>query len=1076
MVAFEVVLNSSQDTWLNHHRILGKCIFPAAGYIELLLANCDFTNATENFCTGIQMEKIKFLKPMIFHSAEDKTIKITLPEPDSSGSFQIESNASQGMTDTHLEGYLGYIQKRKQLTVNCEDIKKRCCKRLDGKELYSRYTQAGIEYGPFFRSVQNVWYDESAVLAEIHIDNGSDHPDSQFYLHPALLDGAFQSTGIFSLVDKADSMYMPFSIDRIMIYNLSSPICFSYSRIIKKEKAGSQTQKFEIALCDSNGAVHIEIDGFSLKSLPKKAALPKSHLIYTDRAQMSAHKTGTIAAEREKDDVGDVCNQRTIKQAGRYPIPTQWDGKMYEKADKDKPSANDQYRDRDIAVIGVAGRFPHAENLDAFWDTISNGKTAVSEVPLQRWDIDQVYDDNPDAPGKTNCRFGCFLKDIDRFDPMLFGISVNKAKYIDPQQRLMLETVYQTIEDAGYGNKRLSKTRTGVYIGVCHNEYVHRGGQQSEKLLSHVASGNTSSAIANRISYYFDFTGPSMAIDTACSSSLTALYYAVRDILDGACLYALVGGVNLTLSASTHVIFSKLGVLSADGMCRPFDKKATGYVRGEGVGAILLKPLKPAIADRDNIHAVIKGAAINHTGKTNGFNSPSAVSETSVITDALQKAHLHPETISYIETHGTGTTMGDQIEFRGLANAFKNYTAKRGYCALSSIKPNIGHLESASGIASVIKTILALKKKKIPPLIHFKTPNTKIDFINSPFYICDRQKDWNSSCTPRRAAVSSFGFGGTNTHVLFEEYERTDNHAKTERLESMVTLSANSMTAAKNLIGQVVAFLNNNSDTNLINVCGTLNSGRDHHKKFRLAIVGSTHQEIADALKMYVSDKKMSSRMYVSETAAKNGKIAFVFANADNRNCRELFDTKPSFRKIFQEWEHDIHHHVRENDMFPENITSHLPSFISGLAVSSILLRYGIVPHVVGGVGTGRYSASLMLHCGMKAYQSALPMITVNKNSFHIRSVSSPGEMNASNKENEFDYSSDDIRAWLQQHGYSLIIDPMHIGSWKELLDVVARAYTHGVTVDWDEYYTDDTFCRISLPTYPFKRTQYWLE
>lgn len=1012
---FEVILNNSREIWLGDHRILGKCIFPAAGYIELVIANLDVPDHRDDQAPGVQFERFKILTPLVFDPAEDKKIEIELPPVDSPEPFRVKTKNPQGNWDIHVEGYIKSSSAEKTRRLNIEEIKSRCSHRFAGPEYYSLYRQAGVEYGPFFQSVQYLHWNESEVLSEMRLTDTGSAAGDLFYLHPAFLDGAFQSVGVFPFFAERKLLYLPFYIDQIVVYGSLPDPCFCYGRASKKANTTSAADllKFDISFCNGAGEVRLEIRGFCLKALPP----PKS------------------------------------------------------SRSEDAP-AKMEYRAEDIAVIGMAGRFPGAADLEGFWQNLADGVPAVSEIPGERWPVERFYDQDGSAPGKTNCRYGCFLTDIDRFDPMFFGISVNKAKYMDPQQRLMLETAFQTVEDAAYGNNLLARTRTGVYVGVSHNEYIHLGDRGVHQVLSHVASGNTFSAIANRISYFLDLTGPSIAVDTACSSSLVALYYAVQDINRGECDYALVGGVNLTLSPSTHIIFSQLGVLSADGLCRPFDKEAGGYVRGEGVGAVLLKSLNQALTDRDNIHAVIRGIALAHTGATNGFNSPSAVSETSVILDAYRRAGVTAEDISYIESHGTGTKLGDQIEFRGLVGAFKKHTSKRGFCALGSIKANIGHLEPAAGIASVIKTILALKSQKIPPMLNFATANDKIDFNQSPFFVNDRLIDWNHQSGPRRAGVSTFGFGGSNVHLVLEEFCRSAEQSENHKHNCLLTLSTRSSATVKRMIEQVIRALGRAPDSSLHDICGTLNAGRHHHDKFRLAVLADSREDLIKKLSRCLEGKGIPQGVFVSGDNEKKAKIAFLFGPDYPIRSWQEFRNEPAFVRRFGDWPGD----------------DSLASFLYGFSLSEVLQTYGIKPQVVGGIGVGEIIAAVASGClsleealtmvskgesPAKLAQSKIPFLWEEGGTFHVQPAfhEKPPPLPSAKS-----YSVEAAKSWLGENEYSVIVEPSKIQSMSDLDSLVARLYAKGINIDWHGYYEGDPFYRISLPTYPFKRTRYWMD
>ncbi|NJM88982.1 MAG: polyketide synthase, partial [Hydrococcus sp. RU_2_2] len=387
-----------------------------------------------------------------------------------------------------------------------------------------------------------------------------------------------------------------------------------------------------------------------------------------------------------------------------------------------------------IAIVGIGCRFPGADNPEAFWRLLCDGVEAISQVPESRWDVEKYYDPDPAKPSKTHTRRGGFLKEIDRFDPQFFGISPREANTIDPQQRLLLEVAWEALEDGGQIPENLAGTQTGVFIGIGTHDYSIMLWQHpiSEP---YATTGTGNCIAANRISYAFDFKGPSLAVDTACSSSLVAVHLACQSIWNGESTMALAGGVNIILLPTIMVGFSKGGFLSGDGRCKSFDSTANGYVRSEGAGIVVLKPLSQAQADRDDIYAVIRGSAVNQDGWTNGLAAPNPKAQEAVIREACHKAGVSPGQIQYVEAHGTGTKLGDPIEMQALGAVLGDDREPGDYCAVGSVKTNIGHAETAAGVAGLIKVVLMLKYKQIPPTLHFEDPNPAIAFDKLPLRV-----------------------------------------------------------------------------------------------------------------------------------------------------------------------------------------------------------------------------------------------------------------------------------------------------------------------------------------------------
>jgi acyl transferase domain-containing protein/acyl carrier protein len=433
-----------------------------------------------------------------------------------------------------------------------------------------------------------------------------------------------------------------------------------------------------------------------------------------------------------------------------------------------------------IAIVGASLRFPGAESMSELWRRLVDEQCVVSDLPAVRRESDESYA-TPDG-GASRVRGG-FLADADAFDASFFGISPREAMYMDPQQRFALELAWKAVEDAGYQASALQGSMTGVFMGVANTDYTELLEKQGDVFDACVPTGTSSAIIANRISYWFDFHGPSLTVDTACASSLVAVHQAVRALERGDCDHALAGGVNLCWSGRRFTALSRNGMLSENGLCKAFDASADGYVRAEGGAVIMLKPLATALADGDAIHAVIKGIGTNHGGRTNSLTITNPQAHADLIRSVYEEAGVPASSVSYIETHGPGTPLGDPIEIHGLKTAFSRLTekedgpAKPSSCGLGSVKTNLGHLESAAGIAGMLKVVAAMKHRTLPATLHFDQLNPLIKLDDSPFYIVERTQPWEPGTgtdgepLPLRAGVSSFGFGGTNAHVLLEAYE-----------------------------------------------------------------------------------------------------------------------------------------------------------------------------------------------------------------------------------------------------------------------------------------------------------------
>lgn len=513
----------------------------------------------------------------------------------------------------------------------------------------------------------------------------------------------------------------------------------------------------------------------------------------------------------------------------------------------------------DIAIIGIHGIFPQSDDLASFWQHLLTGHDLVTEVPQERWDWRTYYGDSTQHPNKSNSKWGGFIKDIDQFDAAFFNLSAREANLMDPQHRLFLESVWKSIEDAGYNPLELGSAKVGVFAGVEFSEYQTLIATQQKDFHGFIATGNSHSMLANRVSYFFNFQGPSEAVDTACSSSLVAIHRAVQAIRYGECEIAIAGGVSLMLNPDTLVVTSQLGALSADGRCKTFDKSANGYVKGEGVGSILLKPLTQAQRDGDHIYAVIKASAVNHGGKAQSLTAPNAKAQSELLINAYTQANISPETISYIETHGTGTALGDPAEIEGLKRAFASLLGtqtKAGSIGLGSVKTNIGHLEPASGIAGLMKLILAMTHEQLPGLLHLQELNPFINLADSPFYIAQKTQRWSRSQNaagqeiPLRAGISSFGFGGTNAHVVLEEGRPHQLPIELQQAKPyyLLSLSAKQASSLQHKIDALKHWLERQQNpVSLSSLSFTLNLGRAHFLH-RCALVVASVDELLAAL------------------------------------------------------------------------------------------------------------------------------------------------------------------------------------------------------------------------------------
>ena len=509
-----------------------------------------------------------------------------------------------------------------------------------------------------------------------------------------------------------------------------------------------------------------------------------------------------------------------------------------------------------IAVIGMAGQFPQAKNLEEFWQNLAQGRNCITQVPANRWDINAYYQPGEAVAGKSNSQWVGALEDYDRFDPLFFNISPTEAESMDPQQRLFLQACWQSIEDAGYDARVLSGSKCGVFVGCTTGDY-HQLSRQHQ-LSAQGFTGGAMSILAARISYFLNLQGPCISIDTACSSSLVAMAHACDSLRSGASNLALAGGVSVMAGPDLHIMTSQAGMLSPQGKCFTFDQRADGFVPGEGVGVVVLKRLAEAEKDGDMIYAVIQGWGVNQDGRTNGITAPNPESQTRLEQEVYDKYRIDPASIQLIEAHGTGTKLGDPIEVEGLKKAFARYTQNKEYCALGSVKSNIGHCMMAAGIAGAIKLVLALKHKQLPPTINFEQLNEHIGLRDSPFYVNSRLQHWELKGAKRRlAAISSFGFSGTNAHMVLGEY-LPPPVVRPPVTKAIIPLSAKTAIQLQQRARDLLDFIRKQAaSVDLIEMAYTLQVGREPMEE-RLGMVVSSVEELAEKLEAYIADKPES--------------------------------------------------------------------------------------------------------------------------------------------------------------------------------------------------------------------------
>ena len=686
----------------------------------------------------------------------------------------------------------------------------------------------------------------------------------------------------------------------------------------------------------------------------------------------------------------------TINPKGNYAQLLK-DALLQLREQKAKLEVIEREKTEPIAIIGMACRFPGgADDPETFWEGLVNGQDAITEIPPDRWDIDRYYDPDPDASGKMNCRYGGVIGNLDQFDPGLFGLSPREAVSLDPQQRLLLEVVWEAIEAATASPQWLSSVSTGVFVGICSNDYTqHLINQGEQSIDAYLAVGNSHSTAAGRLSHLFGLSGPCLAMDTSCSSSLVAVHLACLNLRNRECDVAIAGGVQRLLSPIFNINFSKARMLAADGRCKTFDASADGYVRSEGCGAVVLKRLSDANAENDHIVALIRSSAINHDGHTSGLTVPNGVSQQAVIRRALDNAKIDSADVDYVEAHGTGTALGDPVEIGALADIFGDSHSQERPLVVGSVKTNIGHLEAAAGIAGLLKVILQMQHQKIVPHLHLQRPNPYINWDTIPITVPKNCLPWPNTAKPRLAGVSSFGFSGTNAHVVLEEAPsvapKPSTDSSSERPRHVLTLSAQSEPALSELIARYRSYLAKHPELDIGDVCWSANTGRSHFDN-RLAIITGSTSELIE--KFRVMDRKndtLDCDILRSKVSAPP-ETAFIFADEAMSvldEGQQLYQSNPIFRQAFERCDKFLEPYLekpltpllnpKSNDEFLEGQSLYTKPIVFALeyALYQLWQFWGITPSIVTGYGIGEYLAAHI--AGVLSLEDSLKLLVARE-------------------------------------------------------------------------------------------------
>jgi acyl transferase domain-containing protein len=642
----------------------------------------------------------------------------------------------------------------------------------------------------------------------------------------------------------------------------------------------------------------------------------------------------------------------------------------------------------DIAVIGMACRVPGSNNPEEYWQNLKNGReslTTLSDEALREADVSETDITNPNY-----VKSGMFLENMECFDAGFFGFSPQDARILDPQHRHFLECAWETFEDAGYVPNELEGS-VGIYAGSGHNAYLPLNLMTNPELLKQVGffllrhTGNDKDFLATRASYLFNLLGPSVNVQTACSTSLVGIHLAVQSLLSGECDMSLAGGVTINMPHHQGYLYKENEILSQDGHCRPFEASSGGTVFGSGVGCVLLKRLEDAIADGDNIHAVIKSSAINNDGANKvSYLAPSVDGQAAAIRETIEIADIDPASVGFIECHGTGTAMGDPIEVTALTQAYGADNPKKQYCALGSVKSNIGHLDTAAGVVGFIKVVMSLKNKQIPATLHFNAPNPAIDFENSPFYVNDRLRNWTSDAV-RRGGVSSLGVGGTNAHVILEEHVPDLESKNVQRPYQLMLMSGRSKDVVDRYSVTHAEFLNDTGES-LENIAYTSAVGRKVFKH-RRAVVAATAQDMSNELGAAKSAVRADHKA-PDEPAP----VAFMFAGGGAQYVnmgQDLYENEPFYKSTLDECiqiaqgmlDFDLRGILfpKEADEEQARVDIIIPSrtlpalFVTQYAQALLWQSWGVKPELFIGHSVGEYTAACL--AGVFSFKDALSIV-----------------------------------------------------------------------------------------------------
>lgn len=760
-----------------------------------------------------------------------------------------------------------------------------------------------------------------------------------------------------------------------------------------------------------------------------------------------------------------------------------------------------------IAVIGLGCRFPgRADDPDAFWQLLQEGRDAVVPVAPDRYDIDEVYDPKPATPGKTYVREGGYLERVDQFSPEFFRLSPREADIMDPQQRLMLEVSWEALENAGQVRNLLG-TSTGVFVGATTNDYGTYVAPGELRDNPHYGTGNTLNGLAGRVSHFLGLRGPSMVVDSACSSSLVTVHLACQSLRQRDCDLALAGGVNVLLSPDVTINVCQAKILAKDGRCKAFDASADGYGRGEGAGLVVLKRLRDALRDRDNVMAVLLGSAINHDGASSGFTVPNGAAQQALLRRAWDSAKVDPAELDYIEAHGTGTPLGDPIEIRALDAVLRGGRSPDDPALLGTVKTNLAHLESAAGIAGLIKVVLSLQHECLPVNLHYHRPNPHIKWDATRVKVVTEPVAWPRSARRRIAGVSAFGLSGTNAHVVVAEAPLPIRHdAESDRPLHALTLSAKTAEALRVLAERIgrhlTATASARAPLSLADVCFTLNTGRAQFSH-RLALVAASPTQAAERLERFAAGEA-SGVVRGQPSRQRKPQFAFLFPGACPGTAgmwRDIYESEPRFRTAFDRCGGLLRPELGRSlldEAFGQEETGELALFAIEYALATMWQDFGVRPAAVLGHGIGELAAACV--AGALTLDDALRLAVARSAGADANAEDAEDAAGIARRPADIPILTSGAAAaaagishFVEVGPGTTMIEHLRTGTAAEnttslpsllpdrqplesVLLAAAALWCDGVDIAWGRVDDDPGRRRVPLPTYPFERRRCWVD